>query len=66
MGRDRGELRDVPCGDCNSAEVVLQRGQRLVLLEFSLDDREGYQPGIMCRLARVASTYRWVGGQGSR
>jgi hypothetical protein len=59
MGSDHGELREVPCGDCNSAEIVLSRGQRRAVLEFSLDDREGYQPGIMCRLARVASSYRW-------
>jgi hypothetical protein len=66
MGSDRGALIDVFCGDCNSAEIMVSRGQRTAILEFSIDDRDGYQPGIMCRLARVASSYRWIVGSDSR
>lgn len=66
MGSDRGQMMELPCGDCNSAEILLTRGQRRAILEFSIDDRDGYQPGIMCRMARVASSYRWIVGSESR
>jgi hypothetical protein len=65
MGSDRGELMELPCGDCNSAEILVARGRRTAILEFSIDDRDGYQPGIMCRMARVASSYRWIVGSES-
>ena len=66
MGSDRGELSDQPCGDCTSAEILLTRGQRRAILEFGIDDRDGYQPGIKCRMARVASSYRWLVDSASR
>jgi len=52
-------LVDVPCGDCSSASVYVSRGDTLAEITYSIDDREGYQPGIACRLARVARSFQW-------
>ena len=53
-------LVETPCGDCNSASVFAARGDTVVELQYFVDDREGYQPGIACRLARVAQTFQWA------
>ena len=51
-----------PCGDCTSGFIVLSRSGSIAEMEYSLDDREGTQPGIECRIMRVASTFRWREG----
>lgn len=52
-------LVDVPCGDCTSASLYLSRADTLVEITYSVDDREGYQPGIACRFARIAQSFQW-------
>ena len=56
----RGMLMDTPCGDCTSGELLLMRNRTIARVEFSLDAREGYQPGLVCRLERVATSFRWL------
>src|SRR5262245_37781891 len=53
-------LMETPCGDCTSAVLLLQRGKTLASIDISVDDRDGYQPGLMCRLTRVAATFVWA------
>ena len=53
-------LVETPCGDCTSASLFAVRGDTAVELQYFVDDREGYQPGIACRLARVAQTFQWA------
>jgi hypothetical protein len=55
-----GGLVDIPCGDCTSMSVYTARAGTLATIELSVDDRDGYQPGLLCRLARVAQTFQWV------
>jgi hypothetical protein len=40
--------------------VIVRRGNTVAHIGYSLDDRDGYHPGVMCRLARVATTFRWI------
>jgi hypothetical protein len=51
---------ETTCGDCTSGQVVVKRGFDVAHIGYSLDDRDGYHPGVMCRLARVATTFRWM------
>jgi hypothetical protein len=60
---ERAAYMDTPCGDCTSALIVAVHGGRVVQFNVSLDDQEGYQPGLMCRLARVATSARWSGAR---
>jgi hypothetical protein len=62
LGSDRGLAMETPCGDCTSAQVIVRRGNTVAHIGYSLDDRDGYHPGVMCRLARVATTFRWIEG----
>jgi hypothetical protein len=55
----RALYMDRPCGDCTSGYVMLWRKGAVATLEYSIDDREGDQPGLVCRLLRVAYTFRW-------
>lgn len=60
VGPDRGLIMDTPCGDCGSSDIVVRRGETVAHIDLNIDDREGYQPGVMCRLARAATTFRWI------
>lgn len=59
LGPDRGALMEVPCGDCGESEIVTERGGRIAVIDFSISDPVGYQPGLTCRLTRVAASFRW-------
>jgi hypothetical protein len=56
---DQGLMMETACGDCTAGQIVLIRNRTIAHLSYSLDDRDGYQPGLMCRLARAASTFQW-------
>jgi hypothetical protein len=60
VGQEPAVIMEMPCGDCTSREVVTRRGRRVARIDFGIDDRDGFQPGIMCRLTRVATTFRWA------
>ena len=53
-------IMSTPCGDCTSGQIVTKRGRTVAYIGYSLDDRDGYQPGLLCRFARVASTFAWL------
>jgi len=60
LARSDGLIMETPCGDCNSEQILTKHGRTIASIAFSLDDREGFQPGLMCRLARVASSFAWT------
>lgn len=60
VGGRRALLMELPCGDCTAALLVSDVGGRIVRIEASIDDRDGYQPGLMCRLTRAAASFRWT------
>jgi hypothetical protein len=59
LARSDGLMMSTPCGDCTSGEIVTKRGRTVAYIAYSIDDRDGYQPGLICRFARVASTFAW-------
>jgi hypothetical protein len=56
---DAGGIVDNPCGDCTSQSIYTGRADTIAEIQLSVDDRDGYQPGLLCRLARVAQTFQW-------
>jgi hypothetical protein len=56
---ERGLMMETPCGDCTAGEIVIARETHVARISYNLDDREGDQPGLMCRLARTAASFRW-------
>ena len=60
VGPDRGLVMETPCGDCGSEDLIVKRGNTVAHISFSMDDREGNQPGVRCRLTRAATTFRWI------
>jgi hypothetical protein len=65
VGPERGLLMTTPCGDCTSSEVVVTRAHTVAHIGYSIDDRDGYQPGVMCRLTRAATSFRWIDAEAS-
>ncbi len=57
LGQQRGLIMDGDCGDCTERDIIVRRGRRVAHIGLSIDDRDGYQPGIMCRMTRVATTF---------
>jgi hypothetical protein len=60
LTRSDGLIMETPCGDCTSGQILAKRGRTVAHIGYSLDDRDGSQPGMMCRLARAASTFDWL------
>jgi hypothetical protein len=60
IDHERAAYMDTPCGDCTSALIVTIHAGRIFNFNLTLDDQEGYQPGLMCRLARVVASARWT------
>lgn len=60
VGPDTGRMMEMPCGDCGGSDIVVKRGNTVAHIGYNLDDREGHQPGIECRLTRAAATFRWL------
>jgi hypothetical protein len=60
IDHERAAYMETPCGDCTSALIVALHGGRIFHFNITLDDQEGYQPGLMCRLSRVVTTARWT------
>jgi hypothetical protein len=58
MGSARGLIMDVPCRDCTAGQIIVAIDRRMATIWYSVDDRNEHQPDLMCRLARVASTFR--------
>lgn len=52
-------LLEANCGDCTGGTVFVARGARVGAIEYNVDDREGYQPALVCRLVAIAKTFRW-------
>lgn len=50
---------DEPCGDCGAITVAAIHKGQIVEFNLSIDDREGHQPGLECRMIRVATSARW-------
>jgi hypothetical protein len=59
LGGKRAALMETTCGDCVSGEVLFFRSGQVARLAWSTDDREGFQPGLVCRLQRMAGTFEW-------
>jgi hypothetical protein len=59
IGSERAAYMATPCGDCTSALLVAAHAGRIAHFDLTLDDQEGYQPGLLCRLARVAASAQW-------
>jgi hypothetical protein len=57
---ERGLLMEIPCGDCTGGEIVTLHDAKIMSINYTLDDREGQQPGLECRLTRVATTFEWL------
>jgi hypothetical protein len=55
----RAAIMETVCGDCTSGEVLFFRTGQIARLAYSIDDREGFQPGLICRLQRMAGTFEW-------
>ena len=51
-------LRDISF-DVRAGEIVAIRNRTVAHLAYNLDDRNGYQPGLVCRVVRAASTFHW-------
>jgi hypothetical protein len=49
---------DGDCGDCIAYAITTTFGTERVWVDLSMDDMDGYQPGIVCRLIRSAVTIR--------
>jgi hypothetical protein len=47
------------CGDCNKYEFVTTHYPWVATIDYALDDREGYSPALLARIASVARTFRW-------
>jgi hypothetical protein len=60
VGGGHGVVMEDECGDCTGALVVTAAPGRIATISFSIEDGEGYQPGLMCRLTRTAATFRWA------
>jgi hypothetical protein len=58
VGGERGLIMETSCGDCMSGQAVVKRGRTIAHIMYSLDVRD-YQPGLMCRMARIATTFQW-------
>jgi hypothetical protein len=56
---DRELMIQTDCGDCIAGEIVAIRNRSVAHLVYSIDDRNGYQPGLVCRVVRAAATFRW-------
>ncbi len=54
-----GLIMETPCGDCTSGQIIVKRGHTIAHIGYFLDDRDGFQPGLVCRLVRTASTFAW-------
>jgi hypothetical protein len=59
VGPLKGTRLDMPCGDCGSIYILAGRGKELARIEINIDDREGFTPGLTCRLLRVAQSFRF-------
>jgi hypothetical protein len=56
---NKGLMIQTDCGDCIAGEIVAIRNRTVAHLAYNLDDRNGYQPGLVCRVVRAASTFHW-------
>jgi len=52
-------LVEANCGDCSAGTLFMARGASVASVEYNVDDREGYQPALVCRLVAIAKTFRW-------
>ena len=60
VGPERGLLMEIPCGGCGTTDLVIKQGRTVARISSSVDDREGFQPALMCRLVRATATVRWL------
>jgi hypothetical protein len=47
------------CGDCGKYEFMTTHHPWVATIEYSLDDREGYNPALLARIDTVIRTFRW-------
>ena len=59
FGGRRAAVMETACGDCASGEVLFSQSGAVARLAWNIDDREGFQPGLACRLEKVAGTFQW-------
>jgi hypothetical protein len=59
VGGRRAAIMETVCGDCTSGEVLFFRSGQIARLEYNIDDREGFQPGLVCHLQQMATTFEW-------
>jgi len=59
LGNARAVHLETYCGDCTSGELLTSHGSWLARIEYSLDDRDGYNQPLLSNLVAVARTFRW-------
>jgi hypothetical protein len=47
------------CGDCAQYEFMTTHFRWMATIEYSLDDREGYNPALLAKIDGVIRTFRW-------
>ena len=59
FGPDPAIHLDDYCGDCGQYEVMTTHYPWAARIEYSLDDREGYNPALLAKINAVVRTFRW-------
>lgn len=59
LGNARAVHLETYCGDCTSGALLTAHGPWLARIEYSLDDRDGYNQALLSRLVEIARTFRW-------
>jgi hypothetical protein len=59
FGPDRAVHFTNYCGDCGDYEFMTTHSPWVATIRYTLDDREGYNPALLARIAAVVRTFRW-------
>jgi hypothetical protein len=59
LGNARAVHLETYCGDCTSGALLTAHGGWLARIEYTLDDRNGYNKPLLSHLVQVARTFRW-------
>lgn len=47
------------CPDCQDGQIFAKRDRTVAHISYLVGDINGFQPGLVCRVKRVASTFQW-------
>lgn len=59
FGPDRAIHVSDYCGDCGQYEFITTHAPWVATIEYSLDDREGYNPALIKKIDGAVRTFRW-------